>query len=534
MMKRHLLIVICALLFSASIFAQNKPEREAWLRDAGFGMFIHWSMDSQLGTVISHSLVGASDDYTKRYFEELPQTFDPNHADPDRWARLAKLAGMKYMVFTTKHHSGFCMWDTKTTDFSIMKTPYGKDMVADYVAACRKYGLGVGLYFSPEDFYFLHQEGELIKRGENGERSKEGNERYIALAKAQLTELMTNYGTIDILFFDGKKNFLIDALKPLSWKLNPDVLITRGEIETPEQHLLGVSSDRVWEACMTMGTQWQFKPTNEEYKPASQVIQLLTETRAQGGALLLNIGPNAFGEVPFEQERNLTELAAWYFVNREAVDKVEPWPVSDEDDIWLAKAKGENTVYATIFGQGDWPRGERRDFLLQSIMATDETSVSVLGQSDKWVEYMPDVDATSRFQQTEEGLSLSVVRAQRIYNNHQWPNAIVIKLENVTPALSPPIVTTQEAGASGKLQGELHALGDDDKLEVGFYYRLKPKTLNGITTDAGWQAVPADNMDKPGIFEAALPDVPKGVYQFRAYAAHDKITIKGEIKELKK
>jgi alpha-L-fucosidase len=158
----------------------------------------------------------------------------------------------------------------------------------------------------------------------------------------------------------------------------------------------------------------------------------------------------------------------------------------------------------------------------------------VLGQSDKWVEYMPEVDATSRYEATDEGLKVSVVRAQRIYNNHQWPNPIVIKLENVTPAFRPPAVSTQEANAAGQLQGELHALGDDKELEVGFYYRLKPQTLNEITTDAGWKILSVDNLKTPGQFEAKLPDLPKGVYQFRAYANHDKITVKGEIKEIRK
>ena len=107
-------------------------------------MFIHWSMDSQLGIVISHSTVGASEDYTNRYFNELPKTFNPTDFDPDRMAVLAKLAGMKYMVFTAKHHSGFCMWDTETTPFNIMNTPYKQDIVKDYIEACRKYGLKVG------------------------------------------------------------------------------------------------------------------------------------------------------------------------------------------------------------------------------------------------------------------------------------------------------------------------------------------------------------------------------------------------------
>ncbi|WP_425422129.1 alpha-L-fucosidase [Phaeodactylibacter xiamenensis] len=524
--------ILIGMLGTLTLTAQNQPEREAWLRDAGFGMFIHWSVDAQLGTVISHSLVGASEDYTRRYFEELPKTFDPQDADPDRWARLAKLAGMKYMVLTAKHHSGFCLWHTETTDFSIEHTPYQRDFVAEYVKACRKYGLAVGLYFSPEDFHYLHQQGELIKRGEKGDRPAAANERYIAFVKAQMKELLAQYGPIDVLFFDGKKNFLIDALKPYCWSLKPDVLITRGEIETPEQHLLGVASDRVWEACMTMGTQWQFKPTNESYKPASQVIQLLAETRAQGGALLLNIGPDGLGELPFEQERNLTELAAWYFINHEAIDGVEPWPVTHEGDIWYTKARDEDVVYAILGGQEEWPRGERREFLLHAVAPTEKTKISVLGQSDKWVEYMPEVDATSRFRKAEKGIEVSVVRAQRIYNNHRWPNPVVIKLEHVRPAFIPPAIRTLPVAADGHLQGELLSLGDEKSVQAGFQYRLKPKGLNDITKHTDWKELPAGEFSKTGAFSLSIPDWSPGRYQIRAFVKHDYISIEGAVEEL--
>ncbi|MCA1759394.1 MAG: alpha-L-fucosidase, partial [Bacteroidales bacterium] len=142
----------------------NKPERLEWFRDLGFGMFIHFSFDSQLGVVISHSMAGASEDYLNRFVNELPKTFNPKEFSPDEIATLAKLAGMKYIVFTTKHHSGFCMWDTQTTEFNIMNTPYGKDLLAEYVDATRKAGLAVGFYFSPEDFNFLYENGLQVRR----------------------------------------------------------------------------------------------------------------------------------------------------------------------------------------------------------------------------------------------------------------------------------------------------------------------------------------------------------------------------------
>jgi alpha-L-fucosidase len=530
---RKIVIIVLGSLIYLSLNSQNKPEQEKWLQDAGFGMFIHWNLDVQLGTVISHTLVGASEDYVNRYFTELPQTFDPEDYDADRYAKLAKLSGMKYMVLTTKHHSGFCMWPTNTTDFNISSTPYGKDIVKQYTDACRKYGLKVGLYFSPEDFLFLHENGELIRRTDIEKISHELKEKYIDYVKKQCTELLTNYGTIDIMFFDGGENILIDALKSHCRKINPDLLITRGEIPTPEQYLPGVGSDRVWESCMTMGTQWAFKPTNEEYKTGGQIIKILTETRAKGGALLLNVGPDPYGVLPFEQERNLREVAAWYFINHEAVDGVRPWVITNEENIWFTKEYGKNTVFAILFHDDLWERGARREFLLHSVKATYNTKISVLGQNDKIVEYQKGVDATSRFKQMNEGLEISVVRAQRIYNNHKWPNPIVVKLENVEPALIPPrIITLDDFAIDNQevtLNLELKDLGDAEKVQLAFQYRITPESLNVVGEIENWTETKFIEVREPGVYSIKLRGIGPENYQYRAMVKHPKITITGEI-----
>jgi alpha-L-fucosidase len=531
---KNILFTIVLLFLNISVFPQNKPEHEDWLLDAGFGMFIHWSMDSQLGVVISHSIVGASEDYVDRYFKELPRTFDPVDFDPDRMAVLAKLAGMKYMVFTAKHHSGFCMWDTESTPFNIRNTPYEKDIVESYIYACRKAGLKVGLYFSPEDFWFLHNNGEQIRRQDIENIPDELKTRYIDYVKLQCKELLTRYGPIDMMFFDGGEHFLIDALKPYCWNINPDLLITRGEIKTPEQHLPGIGSDRVWESCITMGTQWQFKPTNEDYKSGAQLIKMLVETRAKGGALLLNIGPDAYGNIPFEQDRNLREVAAWYFINHEAVNNVRPWIITNEDKIWFCRSKDSNSniVYAVIFGQENWKRGDRREFVIHSVKSTDQTQITVLGQSDEIVEYMK-VDPTSRIDQTDEGLEISVVRAQRIYNNHKWPNPIVVKLENVVPALEPPVIMTLEnpeiSNRTVRCTADLIDLGDAEKIKITFQYREAPDSLNKRISDEGWKQTEAIEIKQAGKYDIRLKDLEEKVYQYRAVAIHPKITISGDI-----
>ena len=403
---------------------KNRPARAEQFMDWGLGLFIHWSMDSQLGCVISHSMVGASDDYLDRFINELPKSFNPQEYDPDKWMKIARLAGVKYVVFTAKHHSGFCMWDTDTTDFKITNTPYGKDIVRQYVKACRKYGLKVGFYFSPDDFHFLHQQGHLIRRRVPYCYVKNNTElrRY---DMKQVKELFTEYGPVDVCFIDGSG---AEALVQQIHRLQPDCLVTRGEMPTPEQKI-PEPMPGPWESCFTMGTQWHYKPTNEDYKSGMKLIEMLIETRAKGGNLLINMGPKPDGTIPFEQERRLRELALWMFINGEAIHGIRPCPEMREGDLWFTR-KGD-TAYVFLTGEKDWSLGERREFELKTLRATSDTEISVLGQNSKVVEYHPEANPEARFSQKDNVLQLSVVRAQRIYNNRKWPNPVVVKLENV-------------------------------------------------------------------------------------------------------
>ena len=407
----------------------NKPERVEWFMDQALGMFVHWSVDSQLGSVISHSMVGASDDYLDRFVNELPQTFYPERFNPDEWARLAKLAGMKYVVFTTKHHSGFCMFHTKTTDFNIKNTPYKKDITKMLIKSLRKFGIRVGFYFSPDDFWILYKQGKDVSR-RRPEALPVNNPELMAHNKAQIRELLTKYGPIDMLFLDGQP----DELKQLAWKIQPNIIVTRGEMETPEQKMPNEPMPGPWEANFTLGTQWHFKPTNEDYKSGTKLIEMLIEIRAKGGNFLLNLGPQPDGGIPFEQERRIRELALWMFVNREAIYEIRPWNVIREGDIWFTKAKDADTVYAFLTKLPNWKKGQRKEFTLESVRATAQTKVSVLGQSDRVLEYNTEVIPETRWNQEDDGLHISVMRAQRIYNDTKWPNPIVLKITHAKPA----------------------------------------------------------------------------------------------------
>ncbi len=416
-------LLLISTFFVAIAQAENKSERTDWFMDQGLGMFVHWSVDSQLGSVISHSMVGASDDYLERFINELPKTFYPKRFDPDEWALLAKLAGMKYVVFTTKHHSGFCMFHTQTGDFNIKNTPYKKDITKAVVKSLRKHGIAVGFYFSPDDFWMLHKQGKDVSR-RRPEALPQNNPELMAHNKAQIRELFKNYGPIDVLFIDGEP----DGLKELVWELQPNCVITRGAMETPEQNTPDEPMPGPWEACYTLGTQWQFKPTNEDYKSGGQLIQMLIEIRAKGGNFLLNVGPQPDGIIPFEQERRIREMALWLFINGEAIYEIRPWHVIREGDIWFTQAKDSDTVYAILTKNPDWKKGQRKDFTLKSVAATEQTQITVLGQSGRVLEYNTDVIPETRWNQEADGLHVSVMRAQRIYNNTRWPNPLVLKI----------------------------------------------------------------------------------------------------------
>jgi len=488
---------------------KNKPEREVWLKDAGFGMFIHWNIDAQLGTVISHSLVGSSPAYAEKYIKDLPTTFNPVDWNPMKIVTLAKNAGMQYIVFTAKHHSGFCFWDTQTTAFNITQTPCEKDILRSFIEACRKWGIAIGIYYSSEDFVYSYQNGiKDIKRVGHWEEAKAIQNQYAQYMAAQAKELLTQYGDIDIFFLDSE--VYKEEIKELVWQYQPNCLITRGAILTPEQFIPGAAINTAWESNMTMGTQWNFKPTNEHYKSGTQLINLLIEARAKGGTYLLNIGPNQWGELNDAQQGRLQEIAAWNFINHEAIQNTRPWVITNEENIWFTTAKDDpSTVFAYITGITDWQRGDRKEFVLQSVQATSNTAISVLGQTGNVVEYNPTKDGKAYAEQTKEGLKISVVRAQRIYNNHRWPNPIVVKLENVNPAMEAASFQTDQAELlkTGNVlfHGQLLTLGSAQNMQVGFEYRQKQSTLNKAFDEA-WNSTALVPFINNGAFKMEVKD----------------------------
>jgi alpha-L-fucosidase len=509
--------------------SKNRADRLEWFRDQGFGLFIHWSVDSQLGVVISHSLVGASPEYTNRFFTELPKTFNPTRFDPDAWARVARIAGVRYVMFTTKHHSGFTMFDSATTPFSIMNTPFRRDATSEIFTAFRKQGIAPGVYFSPDDFWWLHEHNKPIKRLVP-EVQPSYNPGLLAYDETQLTELLTHYGPIDLLYLDGEAK----DLRELAWKLDPNIVVTRGALVTPELTVPSSPLPNAWEASITMGTAWQYQPDNEVYKSGHDLIRLLFQTRAKGGNLLLNVGPMPNGELALEQENRLREIGLWMFVNSEAIYAVRPWILPNEGDLWFTQKKDHGPLYVIVDSDA-WPRATWREFVLHSVRATPATTISVLGQDDQTVEYKPELHPKSSWSEQPDGLHVRVMRAQRLQDNSQWTNALVIKLTAVEPALRPPVVSTTSCVASAgevTFTGNLLDMGDAASLPVGFEYRAVGGDDINVRSRP-WVPAASATLTHPGSFTLVLDHIPAGSAECHAFTRHPMVTIYGADQQIR-
>ena len=509
----------------------NDPQAVETFRDRGLGMFIHWGVDGVLAGVISHSLVGASPDFQDRFFRLLPGYFDPYRFEPERWAALAQLAGFRYVMFTAKHHAGFCMWDTATTTFGVMHTLYGKDVLRAVVDAFRKRGIAIGIYFSPDDFHWLHEHGITINRHVKGVYPQDLPE-FMDYTKKQLKELLTNYGPIDYFFFDGPAEQLTDY----AWQLQPKLVITRGVMETPEQYTPGVALKGAWEGNLTMGTEWPWKATNEKYKSGTELIDILIETRAKGGNLLLNIGPKPDGTIPEEQDSRLREIALWNFVNGEAIRDVRPWVITNEGNIWFTRNPKTNTVYAFLTRMQPWRLGDAKTITLRSLKSNPQTKISVLGQSDQIVEYRPTVKPQTTWRQDEQGLHITAYRAQRLYTDRGWPDPVVLKIVNADQALIPPEVITSNAtwDASKQaetLRGTLANLGAAPEVQVGFQYRVKKDGTDLSEKTEPWTDLPLAPRQATGEFSYDLTNLTANRdYEYRAVVRHPLLTMYGQEK----
>lgn len=316
-----------------------------WFDTARFGMFVHWGHSSARGVELSWPLVGGVFSLPKcsalpvEEYHRTALTFDPRAYNPREWARVARRLGMRYAVLTTKHHDGFALFHTRASDFSIARTPYKQDIVGQFVEAMRAEGLRIGLYFSLIDWHHpdypaFTEADKPYRFGAYRQPAPEQWERYSQFLFAQVRELLTNYGPIDILWFDGSwertpEQWRTGELRQLIRALQPDILINDrlpgcGDFDTPEQFIPPEPPARPWETCLTINDSWGYNAQDHNFKSARRLIHTLCEVAAKGGNLLLNASPMGDGRIQPEVLERLEELAEWMSGNAEAIIGTSP------------------------------------------------------------------------------------------------------------------------------------------------------------------------------------------------------------------
>jgi alpha-L-fucosidase len=364
-----------AFLLWAARAGENPPPTDAaalahW-QALRFGLFIHWGPVSLRGTEIGWSR-GAQvpiEEYDRLYREFNPTNF--NAAD---WVATAKAAGMKYLVFTSKHHDGFCMWDSRYTEYDIMSTPFRRDVVRELAEACRREGVLFGLYHSICDWW--HPDYPLGSPGGKTRKPAPNLDRYTAYLKHQLAELLQNYGPLGVLWFDGEWEAPWDEargrdLYAYCRALQPSVLINNrvskarndlagtsregffaGDFDTPEQQVGRFNTARPWESCITLCQQWAWKP-KDRLKSLEECLRTLITCAGGDGNLLLNVGPMPDGRIEPRQAARLREIGAWLARYGEAIYATRGGPY--KPGRWGASTHRGNTVYLHLF---EWPSAE--------------------------------------------------------------------------------------------------------------------------------------------------------------------------------
>jgi alpha-L-fucosidase len=340
---------------SASSIA-DEDQRTAWYRESKFGMFIHWGPYSLASVEASWPIMRPSKEFpiTEQKYRSLPQEFNPAHFDPEAWVALARSAGQRYMVFTTKHHDGFCMFDSAYTDYKITNTPYKKDVVAQLAEACHRANMPIGFYYSPPDMNHpaFRDTSEPASKNWNGEPTREVWPLYLSYMELQLRELLTRYGDVVLIWFDGlynQRKFDGYRMRRAILDMQPGTLINNrigipGDFETPEQFLpagipikgktldfnhkdTGTTANyipspqefRLWETCMTINHTWAYNKNDRDFKSSKDLIGTLVEVASRGGNFLLNVGPGPDGTIQPEFAERLQAIGKWMKRNSESI-----------------------------------------------------------------------------------------------------------------------------------------------------------------------------------------------------------------------
>ncbi|MCC6390950.1 MAG: alpha-L-fucosidase [Bryobacterales bacterium] len=326
----------------------DHDRRIAWWRQARFGMFIHWGLYSVLGR---HEWVMENEGIPIPEYEQLAGQFKPKPNAARDWARLAKQAGMKYMVMTSKHHEGFANFSSKLTDYCAPKQGPGRDLAAEFVEAARAEGLRCGFYYSLMDWH--HPDGAVCATDEQARR------RFVDYIHGQIREVLTNYGKIDILWYDvawplDAAGWESEKMNKMVFQLQPDIIVNNrnklpGDFSTPEQRIVA-EANKDWESCMTMNDSWGYQKADDNWKPPKTIVRNLITCARGGGNYLLNIGPKPDGSIPEESVKILTSVGKWVDKNQSTIFGAERCNVARSSYCNFSR-KG-NTLFIHVY---DWP-----------------------------------------------------------------------------------------------------------------------------------------------------------------------------------
>ncbi len=390
---------------------EEKDARMAWWDDAKFGMFIHWGLYAVpageykgekvpgIGEWIMNSLNIPIAEY-----EQFAREFNPVKYDAEQWVSLAKQAGMKYIIITSKHHDGFCLWDSDVTNWDIIDaTPFGRDILKELADACERHGVRLGFYHSIMDWH--HPDAQAMwepnyNQWRTSENINPNFPRYLEnYMKPQLEELLTGYGDIGVLWFDGE--WIPDYTSEMGKdvynylrNIKPDLIINNrvdkgrqgmagmdaegdfaGDFGTPEQEIPATGMPGLrWESCMTMNDTWGYKHFDHNWKSAETLIHNLIDIVSKGGNFLLNVGPTAEGIIPAPSVERLQAIGRWMDVNSEAIYGADPSPFERPE--WGRYTSKDNLIYAHVF---DWPE----DGLLNIPELTDIGKAWLLSDPDR-------------------------------------------------------------------------------------------------------------------------------------------------------
>ena len=399
-MKKTTIALTLSFILLQPIFSQQlltNDERMEWWREARFGMFIHWGVYAiPAGTWDGRQIGGIGEwimnrgKIPVRDYQAIARQFNPVKYDPDAWVRMAKDAGMKYIVITSKHHDGFALFETKASKWNVVDaTVYGKDLLKPLAEACKKHGIKLGFYYSqaqdwnnpggsaarrPTKEGWANPDSVIIDaytREHKGHWDPAQEKRTFAqyideVSVPQVKELLTNYGELAVLWWDTPTDMTDEAATKLQslLTLQPNIITNDrlkrpdfpGDHKTPEQRIPNLADldGTDWETCMTMNGTWGYKSYDHNYKPASTLIRNLVDIASKGGNFLLNVGPTADGEFPPESVELLAKIGEWMKVNGEAVygTMASPWGLFDWGRCTKKVTKNGTSLYFSVF---NWP-----------------------------------------------------------------------------------------------------------------------------------------------------------------------------------